>query len=213
MSKDDNPNVTLGEQADMIEQSVEVELSEHLREVRDQFVAAFSDAEVVAHRGELTLVVGAEQIHAAVKFARDDELLAAEMLADLSGVHWPGGTVTENAQETTGWPTYETERDGSIEVDYLMRSVTELHSFRIRTSVSDENPEIASVTDLYAAAAIMENEVYDFFGVVFTGHPDLKRILMPEDWDGFPHRKDYPLGGVEVEYKGALIPPPDERSY
>src|SRR5699024_5571345 len=193
--------------------TIAVELSEHLRGLRDQFVQAFEDAEVIGHRGELTLVVAPEQIHAAVEFARDDELLAAEMLADLSGVHWPGGVIEQDAQETTGWPTYAEEREGSIEVDYLMRSVTAPHWFRIRTSVPDENPRLASVADLYATAAIQENEVYDFFGVVFEGHPDLKRIMMPEDWEGHPHRKDYPLGGVEVEYKGALIPPPDERSY
>ncbi len=49
------------------------------------------------------------------------------------------------------------------------------------------------------------------FGIIFDGHPALTRILMPDDWDGHPQRKDYPLGGVPVEYKGAQIPPPDER--
>jgi len=60
---------------------------------------------------------------------------------------------------------------------------------------------------------VMEREAYDFLGVDFEGHPDLRRILMPDEWEGYPHRKDYPLGGVEVQYHGATVPPPDQRSY
>jgi NADH-quinone oxidoreductase subunit C len=56
-----------------------------------------------------------------------------------------------------------------------------------------------------------ERETYDFFGIIFDGHPSLTRIQMPDDWHGHPQRKDYPLGGIPVEYKGAQIPPPDER--
>ncbi len=56
-----------------------------------------------------------------------------------------------------------------------------------------------------------ERETFDFFGIVFDGHPGLTRIQMPDDWPGHPQRKDYPLGGIPVEYKGAEIPPPDER--
>ena len=56
-----------------------------------------------------------------------------------------------------------------------------------------------------------ERETWDMFGIVFDGHPGLTRILMPDDWVGHPQRKDYPLGGIPVEYKGAQIPPPDER--
>ena len=54
-------------------------------------------------------------------------------------------------------------------------------------------------------------ETYDFFGIIFDGHPALTRIEMPDDWVGHPQRKDYPLGGIPVEYHGAEIPPPDER--
>ena len=74
-----------------------------------------------------------------------------------------------------------------------------------------EDPRVPTLTSLWPGAAWMERETYDMFGVIFDGHPGLTRILMPDDWEGFPQRKDYPLGGVPVEYKGAEIPPPDER--
>ena len=70
---------------------------------------------------------------------------------------------------------------------------------------------LPTVTSVYPTADWQERETYDMFGVIFTGHPNLTRILMPDDWEGHPQRKDYPLGGVPVEYKGAEIPPPDQR--
>ena len=68
-----------------------------------------------------------------------------------------------------------------------------------------------SVVEVYPTADWHERETWDMFGVVFDGHPALTRILMPDDWEGHPQRKDYPLGGIPVEYKGAQIPPPDQR--
>ena len=85
---------------------------------------------------------------------------------------------------------------------------------RTRLEVDDHGagaPSIASLTGLWRGAAWHERETFDMFGIVFDGHPSLTRILMPDDWDGFPQRKDYPLGGVPVEYHDATIPPPDTR--
>ena len=76
-----------------------------------------------------------------------------------------------------------------------------------------EDPHIPSVTGVWPGANFPEREAYDFFGIRFDGHPNLVRIAMPEDWKGYPQRKDYPLGGVDVEYIGAHIPPPDTRRY
>jgi NADH-quinone oxidoreductase subunit C len=82
---------------------------------------------------------------------------------------------------------------------------------RLEVSVTAEDPHLPSVTKTYPTADWQEREAWDMFGVIFDGHPGLTRILMPDDWDGHPQRKDYPLGGVPVEYKGAEIPPPDTR--
>lgn len=220
MSRDANPNVTQGEQATQHEYAVEPSLSEALTAVRDRLLERFGDAadgpgglEADTFRGELTLAASPEQLTDVLAFCRHDEALRCELLSDLSGVHWPGGRVEATVEETTGWPTYATERDGAIEVSYLLTSVHHGHRFRVRVSVPDVEPRLPSVVDVYRSARFMEREVYDFFGVVFEGHGGLERILMPEDWVGHPHRKDYPLGGVEVEYEGATIPPPDERDY
>jgi NADH-quinone oxidoreductase subunit C len=215
MSKDDNPNVTMGAQGDLVDANIAVQLSEQLAAVRDRIVAAFDDVElgVSGYRGELTLDVPADRIIDVLGFCRDDADIACELLSDLSGVHWPGGVQEANAQETTGWPTFSEEREGRIEVLYLLTSVAKNHRFRLRTALPDEDPTLPTAEHLYRAAHIMEREAYDFFGVVFTGHSNLKRIEMPEDWVGHPQRKDYPLGGVDVMYKGATVPPPDERRY
>jgi NADH-quinone oxidoreductase subunit C len=83
---------------------------------------------------------------------------------------------------------------------------------RLEVAVTVADPHLPSVTAIWPTADWQERETWDMFGIVYDGHPALTRILMPDDWDGHPQRKDYPLGGVDVEYKdGASIPPPDER--
>ncbi len=82
---------------------------------------------------------------------------------------------------------------------------------RLEVSCPDADPHIPSVVSVYPTADWHERETWDFFGIIFDGHPALTRIEMPDDWPGHPQRKDYPLGGIPVEYKGASIPPPDTR--
>jgi len=82
---------------------------------------------------------------------------------------------------------------------------------RVEVSAPDSDPHIPSVCSVYPGNDWHERETWDFFGIIFDGHPGLTRIEMPDDWPGHPQRKDYPLGGIPVEYKGAQIPPPDER--
>jgi NADH-quinone oxidoreductase subunit C len=97
-----------------------------------------------------------------------------------------------------------------LHVTYQLTSMTYRRRVRLEVAVAEDQP-VPSVTSVYPTADWQERETYDMFGVVFTGHPNLTRILMPDDWEGHPQRKDYPLGGVPVEYKGAEIPPPDQR--
>jgi NADH-quinone oxidoreductase subunit C len=94
---------------------------------------------------------------------------------------------------------------------YQLRSSTHRHRLRLKCAVPEHDPRVPSLALLWPAFNWQERETYDMYGIVFDGHPALTRILMPDDWPGHPQRKDYPLGGIPVEYKGGTIPPPDER--
>jgi NADH-quinone oxidoreductase subunit C len=160
----------------------------------EQAFPGFGDAitRVVVDRGELTLHVRPDKVAELCQHLRDDENHRYELCSSLSGVDYPTSP----------------ER---LHVVYHLMSMTYRRRIRIETAVSAENPHVASVTGVYPTADFHERETWDMFGVVFDGHPALTRILMPDDWPGHPQRKDYPLGGVPVEYKGAQIPPPDQR--
>jgi NADH-quinone oxidoreductase subunit C len=83
-------------------------------------------------------------------------------------------------------------------VHYQLLSPERRDRLNVKTRVGIDDPRLPSVVDLFPAANFQEREVYDFFGVVFEGHPDLRRILMPEDYEGFPQRRDFPMGGEPV---------------
>jgi NADH-quinone oxidoreductase subunit C len=148
---------------------------------------------VVVDRGELTLHVKPERIADVAKAMRDDEALRFELCSSVSGVDYLGSD------------------ERRLHVTYHLTSMTYRRRVRLEAAVTAENPHLPTVTQVYPTADWQERETYDMFGVVFDGHPALTRILMPDDWEGHPQRKDYPLGGVPVEYKGAEIPPPDQR--
>ncbi|HVX66836.1 MAG TPA: NADH-quinone oxidoreductase subunit C [Bryobacteraceae bacterium] len=88
-----------------------------------------------------------------------------------------------------------------FEVVHLLYSIERNFRLRLSCRLHGENPEIDSVTSLWPGANWYEREVFDLFGVVFRGHPDLRRIMMPEDWQGHPLRKDYPVAGFKYEYQ------------
>ena len=154
----------------------------------------FGDAvtRVVVDRGELTLHVRPDKVADLCQHLRDDEQHRYEMLMSVSGVDFP-----DTAER--------------LHVVYHLLSMTYRRRLRVETAVTAEDPHVVSVCNVYPTADFHERETWDMFGVQFDGHPGLTRILMPDDWAGHPQRKDYPLGGVPVEYKGAQIPPPDER--
>jgi NADH-quinone oxidoreductase subunit C len=156
----------------------------------------FNDAieRVVVHRGELTLHIKREAIVELCQVLRDDPQLRFEMCSSVSGVDY--------LEDPTG---------RRLHAVYHLLSMTYRRRIRLEVSVTVEDPHIPSVTAVYPTANWQEREAWDFFGIVFDGHPGLTRIEMPDDWPGHPQRKDYPLGGVPVEYKGATVPPPDER--
>ena len=93
-----------------------------------------------------------------------------------------------------------------FEVVVNLLSTAKRERARVRCQVPAGDPALPSVTDLWAGADTAERETYDMFGIVFTGHPDLTRILMPEDWDGYPLRKDYGVGRIPVQFKAAPGP-------
>ncbi len=148
---------------------------------------------VVVFRGEITFHVAREHLVELVKHLRDDAQLRFEFCSSVSGVHYPA------------------DRDAELHAIYHLQSMTHNRRIRLEVSAPDDDPHIPSVVASYPAADWHERETYDMFGIIFDGHPALTRILMPDDWPGFPQRKDYPLGGIDVEYKGAVIPAPDER--
>ena len=148
---------------------------------------------VVIHRGEITFHVAAQHLAALVKHLRDDAHLRFEFCSSVSGVHYPA------------------DQGRELHAVYHLQSMTHNRRIRLEVSVPDSDPHIPSVVPTYPTADWHERETYDMFGIVFDGHPALTRILMPDDWPGHPQRKDYPLGGIPVEYKGATIPPPDQR--
>jgi NADH-quinone oxidoreductase subunit C len=149
---------------------------------------------VVVDRGELTLFVAREHLLAVARAMRDAPELRFEMCMGVSGVHYPN------------------EEGRELHAVYPLLSITHA-SRRVRLEVTapDSDPHIPSVISVYPGNDWHERETWDMFGIIFDGHPALTRILMPDDWPGHPQRKDYPLGGIPVEYKGGTVPPPDQR--
>ena len=120
-----------------------------------------------------------------------------EMCADLCGVDYlthPGRTLPDGV------------RPERFEVVVNLLSLSQVRRVRVRVQVPADDAVIPTLFDLYPGTEAMERETYDLLGIVFTGHPDMTRILLPEDWEGHPLRKDYGVGRVPVQFKGAPGP-------
>jgi NADH-quinone oxidoreductase subunit C len=138
--------------------------------------------EVSEHRGETTIVVAPRHIVELCRTLRDAPDLRYSFLADLTAVDWP-------------------ERQPRFDVVYHLLSLATRAVVRLKVRVGDEGedePHVPSVVSVWPTANWYEREIFDLFGIVFDGHPDLRRLLMPEDWVGHPLRKDYPLTGITL---------------
>jgi NADH-quinone oxidoreductase subunit C len=135
-------------------------------------------------RGELTVVVAREQIVRVLTELRDDSDCLFEVLIDICGVDYP-------------------ERENRFDVVYHLLSPRKNQRIRVKCETDEETP-VPSVVDVFAAANWFEREAYDMYGILFSGHPDLRRILTDYGFQGYPLRKDFPLTGyVEVRYDDA----------
>ncbi len=157
----------------------------------DRIRGAFDD--VLFARDEVTLLVGREELVDTLVRLRDQPDLSFGFLSSLTATDHPG-------------------KDPRFWVAYELRSVEHAHRMRVKVGLPEDDPHLPSITTLFPTANWHEREVWDLFGLTFDGHPDLDRILLPDDWEGHPLRKDEELGGVGTQYHGAFIPPVDERT-
>jgi len=126
--------------------------------------------------GDWTVIVVPDKLLEVAQHLRYAPDAAFDLCTDLTATDWPPRTAAR------------------FDVIYCLYSTTLRHRLRVKTMVSEDQP-LASSTPVWPSSNWLEREVYDMFGINFTGHPDRRRILMPEDWQGFPQRKDYPLEG------------------
>lgn len=149
----------------------------------DKVNAAFPEAieEVVDFRGERTLVVGREYLKAICQFVRDDDALQCNLLEDI---------VADDM--LPDFPRFA--------VNYHLYSIPHNHFIRLRVPVEDPDEGVETVSSVWPIATWLEMEVWDLMGIRFEGNNKLRRLFLPEDWQGFPLRKDYPLGYEEVQF-------------
>jgi NADH-quinone oxidoreductase subunit C len=156
------------------------------RDTTQALLEQFGDAITTTDnfRGEETLIVSPSKIVEVCQFLRDTAGLEYKMLMDITGVdYYP---------QETQW--------GRFAICYHLLSIRWNHRLRLKVYWSDGDDPIPSVTGVWSSANWEEREAYDMFGIEFSGHPDLRRILMPDDWQGFPQRRDYPLGYETVQF-------------
>ncbi len=169
----------------------------------------FPDAVAASHayRGDETVVLRRESLLEVARFLKEDPALQMNFLMDLTAVDYSafgkspapaffassgvGVSPLTQIQDEDPWPGPPGET--RFAVVYHFYSLTHKHRLRLAVPVEEAEPELDSLTSLWAGANWLEREVWDMFGIRFQGHPDLKRILMYEEFEGHPLRKDYPV--------------------
>ena len=137
--------------------------------------------DTVFHRRRATLDVAPARVHDVIAYLRDEEEEPWERLMSVHGVDY--------------FPA-----EPRLGIHYELLSMERADRLNVRTRVGVNDPRVPTVVDLHPTANFQEREVFDMFGVVFDGHPDMRRILMPEDYEGYPQRRDFPMGGEPVIY-------------
>lgn len=150
-----------------------------LERLRGSFEAAIIESN--EFRGDLSISLRPDALIDVARFLRDDPTLRYTFLENLCGVDYLG-------------------REPRFEVVYHLLSHSNRHRICLKVALPEEQPHVASLTSLWTTANWQERETFDMFGIVFDGHPALDRILMPDDWEGYPQRKDVPLGYEEVAF-------------
>lgn len=147
---------------------------------------AFGDAILDSNefRGELTITVDASRIVEVGEYIRDTDGLKFNMLSDIAGIDY--------------LPADPEEKRFCL--NYHLYSTFTNRRLRLKVLWNEEDAPVPSVTSVWPSANWEEREAYDMFGILFANHPDLRRVLMPPEWDGFPQRKDYPLGYETVQF-------------
>lgn len=149
---------------------------------------------VTNERGDSWIIVQASRIYDVIAFLRDDPKYRCQVLQVISAVDYlQVGEVAEGAQPISP----------RIEVVYVVMSMEHKHQFMIKVKLPRDNPKLPSICGLFRVANFQERECFDLLGVVFEGHPDLRRVLLPDDWIGYPLRKDYVF---PEEYNGMKVP-------
>ena len=150
--------------------------------LKEKFPSAVQD--VKEFRGEVTVTVSKEHVVEICRFLKVE--LRYNLLTDVTAVDYLG-------------------KDPRFMVVYNLYSIPNKDRLRVKAAVGEDSPRIDSVVGVWNSANWLERETFDLFGITFVGHPDLRRILMTDDWEGHPLRKDYPLQGPGREpYKGRL---------
>jgi NADH-quinone oxidoreductase subunit C len=148
------------------------DIKEILNIVRDRFESEIISADPLSDIP--SIVVRVSSVYSVIEFLKNDSAAGFEFLTDICGVHYP-------------------ESELPLGIVYHLHNLEENKRIRIKTFLPLAKPEVATITPLFSAANWMERETYDFYGIIFTGHPNLKRILNVEYLDFFPMRKEYPL--------------------
>ncbi|MDI6889380.1 MAG: NADH-quinone oxidoreductase subunit C [Thermodesulfovibrionales bacterium] len=156
------------------------------QEIAEKIKERFPDEviDITSFRDQVSVIAKKERIVDICRYLHDDPHLHFDFLVDLCGVD------------------YLDKKVPRFEVVYNLYSIKYRHRIRLKAQVPEDNPRIDTVTSMWAGANWHERECFDMYGIVFRGHPDLRRILMPEDWEGYPLRKDYPVKGPEKEWPG-----------